>query len=248
MSFKVAISDVLIANEALAMIPQEPIVSMSEQSLEARECQRWYKPVVAELLEKHHWGLATKRVALAAISNIRAGEWAYSYAKPADMAFPVKMGGSYGSFSGWTYADGLYLLGGRPMFLHVGGALFSSVPVAVLEYTSFDITEADFTNLFKRVVVIELAARICMAISKSETRTKLLMQLSEGERQRTIANDLNRSQLTYGNAPTESMLARGVGFDGGWGLSGHPLDPVADPIGATIVPDGAPPGDFFYEG
>lgn len=215
MSFKVAISDVLIWNEALALLPAEPVTNIDEQSLEARECRRFYKPVVAEMLEAHHWGLATKRVALAGVTNDRTAEWAFAYAKPADMAFPVKMiptaGG--GVYQGWFLRDGAYWsLSGRKVFEQVGGIIYSSISAGTLEYTSFGITEADFTNLFKRIVTLELAARICQPVTKSGTRMRELMAQAEGERQRVIANDLNRAQPTYGDGVSEGELAR---FGGG---------------------------------
>lgn len=214
MSFKVAISDVMIWNEALALVPAEPVTNITEQSLEARECRRFYKPVVAELLELHHWGLATKRLALAGVVNDRAQEWGFAYAKPADMAFPVKMMPAAGGvYQGWFLRDGAYWsLTGRKLFEQIGGVIYSSIEAGMLEYTSFSITEADFTNLFKRIVSLELAARICQPIAKSATRTRELMAQSEGERQRVIANDLNRSQPHYGDGITESELVR---FGGG---------------------------------
>lgn len=249
-SFKVAISDVLVCNDALALLPADPITRIDEQSLEARECRRSYKSVVAELLEKHHWGLATKRVTLAQMVNDRA-EWAFAYAKPADMAFPVAVGGPGGNFTGWYYADGVYSVLGKPLFIQVGDVIYSRVAMAVLEYTSFNITEAAFTHLFKRIVALELAARICHPVTKNSARAKELAGFAEGERQRVIANDLNRSQPTYGNRATESELAR-FGIVGnpeaeGWG-PGQAIDPVTDPIGAVILPDGAAPGNFYYEG
>lgn len=256
MSFKVAISDVLVCNEALALIPAEPITLMAEQSMEARECRRWYKPVVAELLEKHHWGLATKRVALAAVANDRRDEWPYAYAKPADMAFPVKMipVGGGNPYQGWIARDGGYWsVTGRQLFLQIGGTIYSTIAAGVLEYTSFSITEADFTNLFKRIVSLELAARLCPPIAKNASRTQVLTVQAEAERVRVIANDLNRSQPTYGNRPTESELARfGIVdapfFGGGGDVPGTAFDPSADNVGSVVTPDDAAPGDFYYEG
>lgn len=214
MSFKVAMSDVLIWNEALALLPAEPVTNIDEQSLEARECRRFYKPVVAEMLEAHHWGLAVKRVALAGVANDRSSEWGFAYAKPSDMAFPVKMLPTAGGYyQGWFLRDGAYWsLTGRKLFEQVGGTIYSSIEAGSLEYTSFGITEADFTNLFKRIVTLELAARICQPVTKSATRTRELMAQAEGERQRVIANDLNRGQPTYGDGITESELVR---FGGG---------------------------------
>jgi hypothetical protein len=220
MSFKVAISEVLIWSEALALVPAEPVTNISEQSLEARECRRFYKPVVAELLEQHHWGLATKRVALAQVVNDRADEWGFAYAKPDDMAFPVQMfPTSGGIYRGWYLRDGAYWsLTGRKMFEQVGGTIYSSIEAGTLEYTSFGISEADFTNLFKRIVCLELASRICQPISKNATRARELMTLSEGTRQRVIANDMNRSSPHYGDGLTESELVR---FGGGLPMAGY---------------------------
>lgn len=227
MSFKIAISDVLIWNEALALLPAEPVTNIDEQSLEARECRRFYKPVVAEMLEAHHWGLATRRVALAQIANDRAGEWSLAYAKPADMAFPVQMMDTGSVYAGWTFRDGSYwTANGLKLFEQVGGKIYSQITAGVLEYTSFAITEADFTNLFKRIVVLELAARICQPITKNGTRMRELMAQSEAERQRVLANDMNRNHPTYGNRPTESEMAR-FGWLGEGGS--RVIDPVANP-------------------
>jgi hypothetical protein len=247
-SFKVAISDVRICNEALALLPQAPIVSLAENSPEAGECKRSYKSVVAEMLEAYHWGLASKRVTLAQIVNARPSEWGYAYAKPADMAYPVAMLWNGGGAWGWGGGN-IGWLGGHRIFEQVGDTIYSHVPAAQMEYTSFDITEANFTALFKRIVVLELAARICWPITKSDARARLLMTQAENERQRAIANDINRNRPTYGNSPTEGEMVRfgGMGDVGGFGVS-RPLDPVADPIGATLTPDGAPPGEFYYEG
>ncbi len=215
MSFKVAISDVLIWNEALALLPAEPVTNIAEQSLEARECKRFYKPVVAEMLEAHHWGLATRRGSLAQIANDRSSEWGYAYAKPADMAFPVRAlpatGGGF--YQGWYLRDGAYWsMSGRRIFQQVGDVIYSSIEAATLEYTSYAITEADFTALFKRIVTLELAARICHPITKNATRARELMGQAELERQRAVAQDLNRDQSTYGDGVTESELVR---FGGG---------------------------------
>lgn len=229
MSFKVTISDVLIANEALAMLPAEPIASMNEQSIEARECRRFYKSVVAELLEQHHWELATKRAPLAVKVNDRGEEWPFAYAKPSDMAFPVSMlptaGGAY---FGWSLQGGSFWLpNGRRLFQSVGSTIYSIVDAGTLEYTSYDITEANFSATFKNIVVLELAARINYPVTKNATRGRELLALSEGMRQRAIARDLNRSQPTYGNSQTEGELTR-FGAASGQSFS-YALDPVANP-------------------
>lgn len=230
MSFKPEISDVIIFNEALALCPADPVQTQNERSLEARECRRFYKTVVATLLERHHWNLATKRAALAVVGNDRGDEWAYAYAKPSDMAFPVSMlpasGGGYG---GWLMQDYVYYLGGRRVFMQAGDVIYSALSAARLEYTSFDITEADFTVRFKNVVVEGLAAKICHPVTKNGTRARELEGIAEFNVTRAIAADLNRNQPTYGNRPTESEIVRGAAIDMNSIGTGYPLDPVAFP-------------------
>jgi hypothetical protein len=233
MSFKPDISQTLIFNEALALLPADPVQDKDENSPEARECRRFYTSVVGSLLELYHWNLATKRGDLAAIPNDRATEWGYAFAKPADMAYPKSVLDLTGQgWSGWTFQSYAYMIGNvfgdRPLFMQNGSTIYSRIEFATLEYTSFDITEADFTVLFKEIVVLELAARICRAITKDDRVAADLATRAETERMRVIANDLNRNRPTYGNKPTETELVRGAGLDPNF-TGNYPLDPVAHP-------------------
>lgn len=229
MTFKPEISRVSLFNEALALLPSDPVQDPDENTLEARECRRFYKRVVATMLERHHWNLATQRVALAAVANDRDTEWRYAYAKPTDMAFPVRAfdAGNAG-YGGWLADGNTYLLGGRKVFMQVRGVLYSMIEAASLEYTTFDITEADFTSSFADLVVLELASRICHPVTKDDRKAKDLATRAEDERKRVIAIDLNRNQPTYGNTPLETELTRGAGIDANY-TGNWPLDPVAYP-------------------
>lgn len=230
MSFKPEISSVLIWNEALSLLPADPVQAEDEASLKARECRRWYKSVVAALLERHHWNLSIKREPLAVVTNDRANEWAFAYAKPTNMAYPVSLIPSTGNaYSGWVFDDYAYVMGGRRLFMQSRGTIYSSVQAATLEFTSFDITEADFTTRFKDLVVEGLAAKLATPIAKDDTKARALSQSFEFNTQRGIASDMNRNQPTYGNKPTETEVARGVGYDRTFAGTGYPIDPVAHP-------------------
>lgn len=231
MSFKPTISDTSICNDALARLPAEPITSINDPSLEGRECRRAYKDVVAQMLERHHWGLAAKRAQLASITNDRKGEWAFAYAKPSDLAFPVRVIPATGNpIPIWfTETSQYYTRAGQGVFKMVGDTIYSNVEFASLEYTSYDINEGQFTAMFKLAVELELATRICLPITKSQSRYRELMQESEGFFQRVKANDMNRDQPTYGNNPTESEITRFNGSSRDFIGSGYALDPVAFP-------------------
>lgn len=230
MSFKPEISDALIFNEALAMMPADPVQSADERSLEARECRRVYKSIVAKLLERHHWNLASKRVSLSVIANDRSDEWAFAYAKPVDMAFPVQIIPPHGAgVGGWVMRDYIYWIGGRRLFMQNGKTIYSMIEMARLDYTSFDITEGDFTVGLKDSIVEHLAARACVPVTKDMARARELAGLAEFNLTRAIANDLNRNQPTYGDRPTESEIVRGAAIDLNMIGTGVPIDPVSHP-------------------
>jgi hypothetical protein len=230
MSFKPSVSKVSIFNKALALLPADPVEDPDEIGLEARECRRFYKGVVGKLLERHHWNLASQRVVLAEITNDRVNEWTYAYAKPNDMAYPVAVIDQNGrNWSGWTMQDYVYALSGKPLLYQVGGTLYSMVQAAGLEYTSFNITEADFSARFEDIVVKELAGHICHPVIKDDRRANALRAEAEFEVQRAIASDLNRNNPTYGNGPSETELVRGVSYDRTFAGTGYALDPVAYP-------------------
>lgn len=230
MSFKPEIAPILIGNEALALLPSDPIQDFDEIGIEAREVRRFYKTVVATLLERHHFNLATKRQALAVLgTNDRSVEWLYAYQKPNDMAYPVSLltPDNAAAVTGWFRQDDYYYLpSGMRMMQQAGNTLYANTEAAALEYTSYAITEADFTARFKELAVLWLAAKICHPITKDKVRARELAAEAEFQTQRTIASDLNRNGQTYGNKPTESEMVRGVGYTQ---IGGHPLDPVRFP-------------------
>ena len=217
MSFQEVRSEISVCNKALSRIMQQPLSGSlsdpaNQNKLSARECVRWYKPTVRWLLEQHHWGMATKRVALAAITNTRAAEWGAAYAKPSDMAFPVAIS-SYESAGQVSYYAGLgFLLGmiyGRPVFRYEGSTIFALVEDASLDYVSFNITEADFTETFEDLVVTFLAAHLAEPVAKDRDLGQSLKQEATNALNHAIANSLNVNRPRYDNWLSEAELARG---------------------------------------
>jgi hypothetical protein len=79
-------SDVDICNLALAHLGDAADVASidpPEGSAQADHCARWYPIARDQLLEKHTWSFATKRVQLAQLGNAWP-EWQYIYAVPDD--------------------------------------------------------------------------------------------------------------------------------------------------------------------
>lgn len=219
MGFQEPRDAITICNKALSRVRQQPLAGSLDDPANsnkhsARECKLWYKTIVRQVLSQHHWGLATKRVALAQRPvNSRDGEWAYSYIPPSDMAFPVALQPPYGSTGGViSYYKGLgYLLGqlyGRPWFRYSDGSIYASVDGAILDYTSFDITEMDFNEAVEALVVLYLAAQLARSVAKDEKLGQDLHNEALARQNLEIAHNLNMNQPKYGDFISEGERAR----------------------------------------
>ena len=219
MTFRQTTSGVEIVNNALALISESKIIaSFDDPGLNAQAARRWYKRVVARLLEMHHWGLATQRASLVAVTNTRSAEWLYAYAAPDDMAFPVGIGLASGvtSVSYYRGLAGLIAMTyGKPIFRFQGGVLYSNM-TGDLEYVAYDITEADFTPAFEDIVTQMLASRFALEIAKDRELSDDLAQNANSAINVAITQNLNAGNHQYGNVPGEAELARGTLYGSSW--------------------------------
>lgn len=215
MSFRPDNGALAICNRALARVGQGPISSIDPPippNTFSRACARSYKQVVANLLEAHHWNLATTRLELTELTNDRTGEWVYKYQLPPEVAFPVTFAPLTGVGAVQYYrglAGLLATMGGRPVFLKAGSTLYSRVAGA-LDFVSYDITEADFTATFAGLVELLLAASIAFEITKSRLREDDLRKQATSAMNIAYTNNLNAGGPRYGDGPSEREWVRGV--------------------------------------
>ena len=80
-------SIVSICNMALGHIGRStlPIVSLTENSVEARTCALWYDAARQEVLELYDWAFCRSRVTLALHNDPPPIEWAYRYQMPSNV-------------------------------------------------------------------------------------------------------------------------------------------------------------------
>lgn len=231
MSFLEGRSAVSICNRALSRIKQQPLQGSLDDPANlnkhaGRECLTWYNPIVREVLRSHHWGLAGKRVALVnATENNRSEEWTNAYLAPSDMAFPIMLG-PYSSTGVVSYYKGVgYILAqlyGRPMFRYEGGLIYGNIDGAVLDYTSFNITEADFTDAVEKIIILSLAAQLARSVAKDDKLADEYEQKATEAMNLEIARNLNLGGPRYGEFMSEGEMARGGGYAPYWsGYSGY---------------------------
>lgn len=234
MSFMEPRSDINICNKALSRIGQTQLTGTLDaptgpNNNASRECRLHYKSTVRAVLEMHHWNLATQRQTLVENTNERSLEWPFSYAVPPHMAFPVNLhvpgSSTTAPVSYYRGLGGLIAkLYGRPYFTFSGNVIYSVLGPAEVEFTSFDISEQQFSQELEDVIVLYLAAKLAYSIAKDHKMGNEIKQEAISQTEAAIARNLNQQQPRYDQLPSESELARqGVdpwmsGF-----VSGYPL-------------------------
>lgn len=204
-----------ICNMALAEIAAEPIDSLNEQSLQARECSRAYPQALSALLEGYEWGFAIRREALAIVPNPRPSEWAVAYALPDEVLRPIKIvPASVALATGrWWVDEGVSCL----PYVIEDGVLFTHARGVVIAFVTSEVTSADLPARFVDALTYEIAQRIAYPITKNRALKGDLIQQAEVARQRAIADDANRQPIVADWRDEVSALR--LGRDG-WASEG----------------------------
>ena len=187
-----------ICNLALGDLRASGIGDISEASLEAQMCARYYPHALQVLLDTNYaWSFATRIAALAERStNDRSSEWTKAYSLPADCAQPLRLVWPANLSNVpvrryWPYPWPANPNWGQD-FVVEGGVLFTQVEGAVLEYASTDVDETAMPAPFKEALRKRLAAELAVPLRDSREMKGDLLKEAEIAKQEAIANDRNR--------------------------------------------------------
>lgn len=214
---------VTLCNLALSQVPAGAITGLDETSVSGRACKLWYPQVLSELLEQGPWRFMLARSFLAAKANDREAEWAYAYTMPAYMAFPVKVLDEAGL--------------GQQAYEFTGTTIYAQVPNAQVEFVTTQELTVAFSGLFRAALIAQLAARLCVPISKNFKRETVLLQLAEIALQRAQAANHNLNPAEYMTHVPDVLKAR----------MGEYLGPNHYPGPEAVYPDFDPVGTFDSE-
>lgn len=202
-------------NEALAQIAAGQIASLTENSIEARECNRFAEALLEEMADWTTWRALIKREALAATTNDRPAEWLFCYQAPSDLADPIAvreveddatelpLGGPFP----FPQQDAYPLA-----FIYEGDKIYSNVEDATLVYASSSLSAAQMTPLMRRAFVLELASRLALAVKKDAKIAKAMQDLAEVARGRAIADEENKIRVNERRYVSHAEYARmGIG-------------------------------------
>jgi hypothetical protein len=215
------VSQLAVANLAIARLPAKAIASVDEESLEAREVRRFYPRAVAEMLDghfDHDWSFGKLRVVLAEKINDRENEWLKSYALPSNMASPIRIipdltGLGVGTpipIAGDPFAETWSTIGGwfETPYIIEGSTLYTNVENATLDYVISDITGLNVSQKVLLALELDLAARLAVPVKKDSVREKELAQAAAVAWERAIADDRNRQPQQTNTYVSEAMAAR----------------------------------------
>lgn len=143
-----AASVVRICNLALTVLGAARILSITEDSENARRCNAIFDDIRDEVLAVHPWNFAIKRVALGQLATAPAFGFAYQYQLPADCIRVLEMD-----------TDNTFKVEGKYLLTDAGTVMIKYI--ARIEDASF------FSSAFVTAMGERLAAELAYAITNS---------------------------------------------------------------------------------
>lgn len=213
-------SQLEVSNLALAHLPAAPITSVDENSLEARECRRFYPHVIADTLAApHEWSFGTVRATLAELAaNDRENEWLHAYSLPSNMGSPIRVLPDLSAagiglpvpLPGEPFAEAWSVSGAyfETPYVIDGSTLYSNVEAAIIEYVVNDLAGLNVAQLVITAAALDLASRIAVPVKKNSERESKLITAADTAWQRAMADDQNRQPRSTGQYISEPMAAR----------------------------------------
>lgn len=208
------LSVVQIANLALDEIPAASITSLNDNVHRAEVLRRQYPQALGELMEIP-WSFAIRRAPLTAITNSRSPFWGYAYQLPNDLGYPLRlMTPEATSLFHGSYGAAIRAEPGLP-FDTEGATIWSQQSAVELEYVSRDPAFSDMSASFEKALVMTLAAKIVMPITKDRSRRDDLIRDAEVARERAAAQDANRNAQAnrYGDNFIPEAIEAMMGVD-----------------------------------
>lgn len=192
-------SEVDICNLGLSHLGDESQVAAitpPDGTIQAAHCGRFYPIARDALLEMHPWSFATKRVALAEVTNPSPDDWAYAYALPSTCLRPLALlqPGVPEQLLGSPDSDA----GSNPYLVetaqHGTRILLTNIQAAYLRYIDQAKDTTKFTPLFVLALARLLASYLAGPILKGDTGMKVSanqMQLFGREYMLAASRDAN---------------------------------------------------------
>lgn len=155
-------SETDICNSSLVKVGAKRIVSLTENSPEARICQEQYSKVRDDLLCSHPWNFAIKRVRLSPTNNTPSHGYAYGFNVPADCLRVLNLG---------EYPEEMVI-----DWRKEGDKILCDEPVIYLQYIARETDVSKYSATFVEALAFKLAYDISYALTQSTSLKEMLRQ------------------------------------------------------------------------
>jgi hypothetical protein len=178
-------SEVDICNAALGNlgdVANLQSISPPDGSAQADHCARFYPIARDALIEMHDWGFATKRVALAQLTNPTTA-WSYCYAQPSDLVNTIAIMDPQAA-DDWSVGIPVEQIWQEAPVANTGAytaqefvlesaadgtdILFTNQPGAILRYVARVTDTSKFSPLFVRTLIASLSSLLAGPVLKGE--------------------------------------------------------------------------------
>jgi len=193
-------SDVDICNMALAHLGEDGVVvsiTPPDGSAEAGHCARFFGLARTEALEMHSWAFATKRVALAALTNDGTA-WGYKFALPSGCV-KVRKVLPYGVYDETKSME--YVVEGQSLYCQ------DEAPTLIYTWSITDTTK--YTSGFLSCFSYLLGSYVAGPITKKAATVQALRNMAVSVAAVAAASDANASVSETHSSPAPWVEARG---------------------------------------
>jgi len=180
------LNDVGICNHAIGLCGStEWIQSLSDSSVAAERCKRFFPAAVELVLRQHDWSSATKLVQLAENTTTPTFEYDHSFALPFDC---IKIINVYGDDDGYSPYDRWKI---------VGRNLFTDLDEVYLRYVQFPADYKDLDIMLAHAIAYELAMILAPTLIKDPQMYSILENAKEKACAKARAMDTLENKELY---------------------------------------------------
>ncbi|WP_368913497.1 hypothetical protein [Mixta calida] len=182
-------SSISICSNALLALGQHPINSFDEATDHARLCANIYPTVRDDLLRRHPWNCAIKRVVLSPVSDSPTFEYRFQFALPGDTIRVLSVGDGDGSY--------------ETPYRTEGNRLLANVDALHLRYVFRNDDESTWDAALVNLAEATMAARLAYAVTGSASlRDSLTQEAAYLLRQAKAIDGQEDPPETLGGYPT----------------------------------------------
>jgi len=158
-----AADETFICNQALGLLGSSKIMSLDDESKEARFCVRFYEQTRDEVIAGHRWNFAIQRAELSRLAEAPVSEWEYHYQLPSDCLRVLQLNG----FDEMENAS---------RFVIEGRKLLTDDDRAVIRYL-WGVTDVTlYPPLFIEALAVRLASKLAHPLTGSRSMPQELHQ------------------------------------------------------------------------